>query len=836
MTSETQRPAASPATTSSIRGKIFMRMLPLVVLPMLLLSFVTFLGVQRLQEDADRTVTETRATVSEEVVSESLRLKAEAVAQDLDLFFTTNLDQVRFVATVPSMVNAATLGGDIARVAGYEGMSVVEMEANAPEGNSLAVDEVADAFLAQQVTETINGVVLTDVHGLTVGASASSADKFANGDETWWISAMDQGFFLGAPDSSSGNGAVVFDVAARIDDPVTGEAVGVLKATLDAAVIGQRIAELNDAADQIAVVLPDSRFIGGATGMEQLSPESVGQTLENARIEELLAEEAGGSGADFSTDFAYGYARLANPQAPWLVVVDRPASLAFAPLSGLDSLSGAIDDSQRNLFLALAIALLGGVLLAVFGAHLVARGVVRPIRRLAEMARRSANETLPATVQAINDLEEGEEPPTLPRIAMHTNDELEGLATAMNTLQTAAADLATGEARAKRARTDLFMNLGRRSQKLAVRQLDHLEDLEQNETEPETLDGLLKVDHLATRMRRNAESLLILANQDSPRRYRQPVPLRDLARAAAAEIADYQRVDFSAFQAGAVRGEVAGDVIHMIAELIENAARFSNPQTSVDVRGEQAGPDYEIAIMDRGVGLSEERISSLNARLADPVLAELESSSYLGIQVISRLAERHDIKVALEESPHNGITAKVLLPATILRDEEAPVRPTPKPKAEEPAADTTKDSSKEASAVADKDEPKTEAAAEEVTASGLKKRKRKSRKEPVTVDAVVAVPDVADGGSSEPPSGGDSERTASGLKRRKKSTNNKVAPSAKKSSMPPKPSATTAEEAATASRSRFGSLQAGVRQGRDELGAKSSESDSKNEETGANDE
>ena len=183
---------------------------------------------------------------------------------------------------------------------------------------------------------------------------------------------------------------------------------------------------------------------------------------------------------------------------------------------------------------------------------------------------------------------------------------------AVNSLQTTATDLAVNEASARRSRQDLFMNLGRRSQKMAMNQLNQLEDLEQNETVPETLEGLLKVDHLATRMRRNAESLLILADHPSPRKYRQPVAIRDLIRAAASEIGDYERVQLKDHEEAEIRGEVAGDVIHLVAELVENAARFSDPDTHVETAGRWQDGSYQIFIVDRGIGLSADHIVAVS--------------------------------------------------------------------------------------------------------------------------------------------------------------------------------------------------------------------------------
>lgn len=880
--------AKKPSNKTGIRRKVFQRFLPLVILPMLALSAVAFLGVNQLGDDTDAAVSQTRDDVAADVVAEALELKAEGVAGELEEFVENNIEQVRLMAQVPSVVNAARAGGVFAESFGFGDLTIDESEDAAPTEpeNSLEIDPLTTEFLRTQAGEGLafGEIFFTDVNGLNVSSTGVTSD-FVQRDEDWWQQAFATGFDLGDPEFDESAGTVAFDVSVRIDDPETGAPLGVLKAVMRADIVTARAIEANgETSDVITIALADGRFVGGAAGTEALDPLLLGKIISNERLDALRADsETPESGAGFGEDVAYGFAQTSNSVTEWYVLVERPNEAAFAPLAGLDSINTAVDDSQQNLLRAIIIALIGGVLLAAFGAHLVARGVVQPIRRLVEMARTSAQDTMPAAVASISSMEDGDEFPDVPPIVMNTGDELETLASAMNSLQTTATGLAFGEAKARKARQDLFMNLGRRSQKLAVRQLDHLETLEQNETIPETLDGLLQVDHLATRMRRNAESLLILADQDSPRRYPHAVSIRDLVRAAASEIVDYQRIELADFDHATVRGEVVGDVIHLLAELVENAARFSNPSTNVEVVGRWQEQRYQIFIVDRGVGLPEERLAQLNARLADPVLASEESSSYLGIQVVSRLAERRGIEVALFDGVHQGTTVKILLPAEILSrgageadqvdpaasdetfdgisieetpgsSDDAVVKPNAAERVDAPAPDELEPVA-EADAVAEEVEETVEPEPEpEITKLGFARRRSKKTDRsdsdatddddastPVTVDAVYPVPTAEAGGSAEPVETIDEPSTTpSGFKRRDKLKRAENLPKARVESAEATPEVPV-EDVASNVRNRFAALQAGVAQGRTEIqtrepgDAEASEDQRPEPEQGSND-
>ena len=215
--------------------------------------------------------------------------------------------------------------------------------------------------------------------------------------------------------------------------------------------------------------------------------------------------------------------------------------------------------------------LLGLVLLA-----LVSRSISRPLARLAHQADELASVHLPATLHAMLTSETGSIPEGLP-ITVSGQDEVSAVALALDAVQRTAIELGAGQVVLRRNLSDAFVNLGRRTQNLVTRQLEYISDIELKEADPESLEELFRLDHLATRMRRNAESLLILAGSGPARQWSAAVPAMDVARAASAEVEDYKRLRLHHFDPAMIKGEVTTDLVHILAELTENALTFSPP-------------------------------------------------------------------------------------------------------------------------------------------------------------------------------------------------------------------------------------------------------------------
>ena len=227
------------------------------------------------------------------------------------------------------------------------------------------------------------------------------------------------------------------------------------------------------------------------------------------------------------------------------------------------------------------------------------------------------------------------------------------------------------EAKLRRGLNDVFRSLARRSQSLLHRQLTLLDQMERRATDPEALDDLFRLDHLTTRMRRHAEGLVILAGAPPSRAWSSPVRMVDVMRGAIAEVEDYARVSVATRSQAALAGSAVADVIHLLAELIENATTLSPPYTSVRVSGDTVANGFAIEVEDRGLGMSPQRLAELNERLASPPEFNPSDSEQLGLFVVGQLAKRHGIRVTLKASPYGGTSAVVLIPQHLMVTEEA---------------------------------------------------------------------------------------------------------------------------------------------------------------------
>jgi len=305
------------------------------------------------------------------------------------------------------------------------------------------------------------------------------------------------------------------------------------------------------------------------------------------------------------------------------------------------------------------------VLSSIVVAILTARSLVRELNGLRQSALTLANEQLPAVVDRLalgQDVDASAETPDIPA----SSDEIGQVRDAFATVQQTAIRAAVGQARLRQGMSEVFRNLARRSQSLLHRQLTLLDAMERRARDPEELEDLFRIDHLTTRMRRHAESLIILSGHAPARGWRNPVPLVDVLRAAVAEVEDYQRIRVTSSTGASLIGPAVGDVIHMIAELAENATMFSPPNTPVVIHGDVVGTGFAVEIEDRGLGLSDEQRARINELLENPPPFDPSGSDQLGLFVAGQLAKRHNIKITLRPSPFGGITAIALIPQNLV--------------------------------------------------------------------------------------------------------------------------------------------------------------------------
>jgi signal transduction histidine kinase len=324
---------------------------------------------------------------------------------------------------------------------------------------------------------------------------------------------------------------------------------------------------------------------------------------------------------------------------------------------------------SRNLFLEAGLA--GGLgLVAVAGVILLMLRFGRRIRNeltdLHDGAETMASERLPRLVERLLEGDDVDAATASPPLPTGRITEIARVADSFSAVQRTAVSAAVGQASMRKGVSKVFLNLSLRNQSILHRQLGMLDGLERATDDPAALADLFRLDHLTTRMRRNAESLIVLSGSMPSRSWHEPVRLVDVVRAAIAEVEDYTRVDVAGESGAAVIGPVANDVVHLLAELVENATSFSPPHTKVEIRVEVVGAGAVVEVEDRGLGLTKTELANINARLASPPGFDLVASDHLGLFVVGQLAARHGITVGLRRSQYGGVTAVVLLPLSVI--------------------------------------------------------------------------------------------------------------------------------------------------------------------------
>ncbi|KAB8197086.1 HAMP domain-containing protein [Nonomuraea phyllanthi] len=337
-----------------------------------------------------------------------------------------------------------------------------------------------------------------------------------------------------------------------------------------------------------------------------------------------------------------------------------------------DLASGARQLAAINIAIVVALLVLVLAITAV-----MAGSLVRPLRRLRGDALKIAGQTLPDLVRQLRETDVDPDQLRVPPIEINSKDEVGEVARAFDEVHREAVRLAGEESRLRSNVNAMFVNLSRRSQTLVERQITLIDGLEQGEQDEQRLGNLFKLDHLATRMRRNSENLLVLAGQEPPRRWSKPVKLVDVARASLSEVENYERVVLQVPDGVSVAGQAVNDVIHLIAELVENALSFSPRETRVTVSGSRIdGGGVMLSISDSGIGMTHEELAQANDRLIDAPTVDVSVSRRMGLFVVARLAHRHGIRVQLRPHGTGGLTAMVLMPEALLGS-QSPAYATP---------------------------------------------------------------------------------------------------------------------------------------------------------------
>jgi signal transduction histidine kinase len=394
---------------------------------------------------------------------------------------------------------------------------------------------------------------------------------------------------------------------------------------------------------------------------------------------------AGQERAELKSNPAIGNSQVQATRPPIVQPVSDIATLQTVWDKGTDAKLAALQTTEQSVagnivsratqlqqsaqqsaltFLIITVA----VLLVVLGlALLVARSLVLPLRRLRAGALDIASVQLPERVRLLSENPESASSMDVAPINVTAQDEIGQVARAFDQVHQEAVRLAGEQALLRSSFNAMFVNLSRRSQTLIERLARMIDNLEQNEDDPDRLGSLFSMDHLVTRMRRNSENLLLLAGHENPRKWSESVPLADIARAATSEIEQYNRVTLNIAPGVSIIGQAVSDVVHLLAELVENATIFSPKDTQVQVgMQELTSGGVLIEVVDKGIGVSEARLTDMNWRLDNPPTIDVSVSRHMGLFAVARLAERHRVRVRLRPAPPQGLSALVWLPDSVI--------------------------------------------------------------------------------------------------------------------------------------------------------------------------
>ncbi|MEV4805100.1 nitrate- and nitrite sensing domain-containing protein [Nonomuraea sp. NPDC049421] len=435
-------------------------------------------------------------------------------------------------------------------------------------------------------------------------------------------------------------------------------------------------------------------LIIGALGGQRLTEDEATAFTEYAASRKFL-HARGLAGLDVALRRPYEQVFATEPYLSFATLEDRVIKTGAPPTDAsswhetVDKLASRLDDlntastatlstraSDAATSTIVRISLAGGLgLIAVLASIIISvrfgRRLAQELAGLRAAAVELAQQRLPAIVARLRKGEDVDVRKEAKAIKVSGSAEITDVARAFGSVQRTAVTAAVGQAALRRGVGQVFLNLARRKQGLLHRQLALLDGMQRRTHDPDKLEELFRLDHLTTRMRRHAESLIVLSGAAPGRAWRKPVPVIDIVRAAVAEVEDYTRVSVETMPAGAVEGTVAADLTHLVAELVENATIYSPPDTTVQVRGDLVSNGYAIEVEDRGLGLTAPEYERINALLSRPPEFDLADSDRLGLFVVARLAERHGINVLLRRSPFGGTTAIVLVPRSVVTEQTA---------------------------------------------------------------------------------------------------------------------------------------------------------------------
>jgi len=476
----------------------------------------------------------------------------------------------------------------------------------------------------------------------------------------------------GTNDTQLSNDVITLTALARAEDQAS-EQRGILYSTLIARQFPpQGLTSLESAEAQESAAEADFQSSASLAEQQLFQNKVSGTAVDQAAFEEQLATSTSNNGT-----VSIGVPPASAP-GTWYgnmtTTVQDMRGVESTLLGNILARSQSLESAATRNAVIISIIVLALLIIVLLITTLVARSMIRPLRRLREDALDIAGTRLPDMVRRLSETEGSDESVEIEPIAVSSTDEIGEVARAFDQVHREAVRLAADEAMLRGNLNAMFVNLSRRSQSLIERQISLIDSLEQGEQDSGRLSSLFRLDHLATRMRRNSENLLVLAGHEASRRWSQPVPLVDVLRAAISEIEQYERVVLNVQPGITIVGQAVNDVVHLVAELVENATTFSPEDTQVYVSGQPlTSGGVLLDITDGGVGISDSEMGHANWRLDNPPVVDVGVSRRMGLFVVGRLAARHGVRVRLRHASAGGLTALVWLPDTVAAQEGAPL-------------------------------------------------------------------------------------------------------------------------------------------------------------------
>lgn len=637
--------------SSSLRAQILSRTLIVGLVPLVILASVAILGLQRLGDRADDGLSETRRTLAEETALDRVSTITAAASREIDLAVAERLGQVVAVSREPTVVAAVA------------------------DGRAVLPGALGD--LLERWPDVVD-VLLTDSTGTVIGGTAADVGADVSSSPSWQ-SVAGSGLGVGEPTISRNAEGLTIPLGVRVEGP-DDTPLGVIQVFLGATLI-QEITDLHAVGGtEVAVVAEGPLLLAEtATGHD---PGRIGR--RDLGLDELpagLQEARSGPAGAFRNDAGiHGFgaiavgARAVGPVATdgpvWTILASQSSAVVTAPLLELENLNRDIDEASGQLSVVVLVVLLFGGFVATAVAAVLTNRIVGPIGRLTEQARRIADRGLPAAVDRLLHPDEHDDSAVETSLQVDVDNELADLADSFNSVQHTAVRLAAEQAVQRRNALESFGDLGRRNQSLVKRQLRLIDELERSEEDPERLASLFKLDHLATRMRRGAESVLVISGARNPSGRTGPLRMELVVRGALGEVENFERIDVVRFEPAVLAGYVVGDAAHVIAELTDNALSFSAPETRVEVSGATGDQFYTVRIVDEGIGMSDAEVANANEILRRGVDLSANPSRQLGLIVVSKLAAAHDIDVTLSAISPHGVEARIDIPNGLLHVEE----------------------------------------------------------------------------------------------------------------------------------------------------------------------